>query len=306
LQPDSFVPIMCSALPKGTQLPSPLELYKTFCRDFAKDRCAEEASARIVGICEASLAYLAECKRQNLMSKVPGKEYFSFLKHNKPTRPVNAALFGSDCSEVIQFMEALRAGTTAQMEAARITRACYTVAISFSCAVDLQKTNDQKTPGTFFEYFVCHLFARRLGIQPRTRIDVLNLDRPASLPTDWIFDLGVDQPKFHLPVKTSTRERVIQVWAHQRVLDGVYGVGRFLGTLVCMAETKLDHRKLEVVEICLPEQWRIYQMFIAQMRRIYYLDVPKPYEPLNQMFPRINVRPFGEFFGEAESLCECV
>jgi hypothetical protein len=49
--------------------------------------------------------------------------------------------------------------------------------------------------------------------------------------------LGDGKNRIHLPVKTSTRERVIQAWAHQRVLDGVYGVGRFKGVLVALAET---------------------------------------------------------------------
>ena len=126
----------------------------------------------------------------------------------------------------------------------------------------------------------------------------------AKLPTDYIFDLGDRKPKFHVPIKTSTRERVVQVWAHQKVLDGIYGMGRFLGILVCLAETKLDLKKQEVIEICLPDQWRIYQMFIAQLKRIYYLDVPKRYEELNLIFPKIPVKQFGDFFHEANTLME--
>jgi hypothetical protein len=123
-----------------------------------------------------------------------------------------------------------------------------------------------------------------------------------TLPTDFVFDLGQGQPKFHLPVKTSTRERVIQVWAHQRVLDGVYGSGRFLGTPVILAETKTDSVKRSVIEICLPDQWRIYQMHIAQLKRVYYLDVPTAYEALNNVFPPLNVAPFGRFFHETAAL----
>jgi hypothetical protein len=95
---------------------------------------------------------------------------------------------------------------------------------------------------------------------------------------------------------------VIQVWAHQRVLDGVFGTGRFLGTPVILAETKTDATKKEVIEICLPEQWRIYQMHIAQLKRIYYLDVPATYVKLNDVFPPITVKSFGHFFFEADTL----
>jgi hypothetical protein len=87
----------------------------------------------------------------------------------------------------------------------------------------------------------------------------------ATLPTDYVFDLGPNRAKFHVPVKTSTRERMIQVWAHQRVLDGVCGTGRFLGIPIILAETKTGRKKREVIEICLPDQWRIYQMHIAQL-----------------------------------------
>ena len=270
-----------------------------------RTRRSDEVSQMLVDICAESLEYLSATGRQKLHSKVAGKEYFSFKSSAKLSRPVNKGLFDGDIEAVRRLVKALCEGRTGDLGSEEITRACYTMAMSFSCVVDLEKQGDQKTPGTFFEYMICHMFAKRLGVDPKTRIEVLNLDRPASLPTDWIFDLGVDRPKFHLPVKTSTRERVIQVWAHQRVLDGVYGMGRFLGTLVCLGETKLDHTKLEVTEICLPEQWRIYQMFIAQMSRIYYLDVPSAYKPLSKTFPRIYVLAFGDFFSEAESLCLC-
>jgi hypothetical protein len=183
-----------------------------------------------------------------------------------------------------------------------ITKALYTMAISFCAVIDLGKSGDQKTPGTFFEYFASHWFARTLSVQPQTAIRVLNLDRDTLLPTDYIFDLGDNRPKIHLPVKTSTRERVIQVWAHQRVLDGVYGTGRFLGMMVCLSETKTDQKKLEVTDICLPEQWRAYQLFIAQLYRVYYLDAPSKYLALNNVFPPIYVKTLGEFFYEVHSL----
>ncbi len=43
-------------------------------------------------------------------------------------------------------------------------------------------------------------------------------------------------------------------------------------------------------------------MHIAQLKRIYYLDIPAAYAALNTVFPPLNIRPFGEFFLEAEGL----
>lgn len=135
-------------------------------------------------------------------------------------------------------------------------------------------------------------------------MEVLNLEEGdrKELPTDFIFDLGPNKAKFHVPVKTSTRERVIQVWAHQRVLDGIFGTGRILGVLVCLGETKTASREREVTEICLPWQWRLYQMFIAQLRRVYYLDLPSAYAALSDVFPPITVKEFGEFFFEQHQI----
>ena len=40
-------------------------------------------------------------------------------------------------------------------------------------------------------------------------------------------------------------------------------------TALVLAETKLGQKSHEVIEICLPDQWRVYQMFIAQLWRVY-------------------------------------
>jgi len=69
-----------------------------------------------------------------------------------------------------------------------------------------------------------------------------------------------------------------------------------------LTETQTSSKKRQVKEICLPDQWVIYQMFIAQLKRIYYLDVPVAYADLNQAFPPLHVRPFGEFFLEVDTL----
>ena len=174
--------------------------------------------------------------------------------------------------------------------------------MAFCCAIDIQKSGDKKTPGTFFEYFIGYLFSRRLKANPVRRVEIHMRDKKVPLTTDFLFDPKV-RYALHVPVKTSTRERIIQVWAHQRVLDSTQGANLYRGTPVLMTETKLDKKTLEVVEICLPEQWRVYQGHISQLTRVYYLDLPQPYKALNQAFPHsITVKPFAEFFLEADAL----
>jgi hypothetical protein len=213
---------------------------------------------------------------------------------------VNVSLF--DPSSV-KHLNYLINGTLNQIPLPERTRFLYTIAISYCCAADLLKSGDQKTPATFFECLIGHFFARAFGINPRTQVEVLQLEEEkGTLPTDFIYDLGLAKPKFHVPVKTSTRERVIQVFAHQRVLDGVHGFGKFKGILVCLAETKLDHNSKEVVEICVPKQWNLYYRFIAVMHRFYYSDVPQKYEALASGDPPMAVMPFAKFFDEVADL----
>lgn len=282
--------------------PTPLDNYKLLRGAFGRDIKNASNLGLLGDTFRSSLDFLSILSREPLVSAVAGKKYVAFSDGKKSSRAVNADLFKGNIAEWDAFERAIKRKSLKGFNAKRLTRLIYSVAISFCCYVDLTREGDQKTPGTFFEFLIAHLFARRLDVNPTTRIQVLNLDMETFLPTDFIFDLGKERPKFHLPVKTSTRERVIQVWAHQRVLDGVFGTSRFLGTPVILAETKTDKTRKIVTEICLPAQWRIYQMHIAQLKRIYYLDMPVSYEKLNRVFPPLHVKPFGEFFFEADAL----
>jgi hypothetical protein len=261
--------------------------------------------AEIVSDCASFLA--GETKALALKSLVEGKRYFAF-RHNdaraRTSRPVNEDLYVADLRDLSQQINKLKADPSLDWLAAdECNRLLYTLAMVFCAFNDVTSDQDKKTPGTYFELLVGHLLALAFGVQPRNRVEVLTVeDERSTLPTDFIFDLGPRRLKFHVPVKISTRERAVQVWAHQRMLNGVYGEGRFKGVLVALAETKLDLRKLEVVEICLPDQWAVYQRFVARMDRVYYLDLPARYAALATAFPYIPVKTFGAFFKEKEVL----
>lgn len=235
-------------------------------------------------------------------SEVPGKNYFNFVSRDakKQSRPVNAGLFEAQITK--KHVSDLFNAKAQSLSTTEISRVLYTSAMAYCCATDLTKSQDRKTPGTFFEIMVGHIFAKTYGVNPDRRIQVLNLDMETSLPTDFVFDFGPEKSRLHLPVKTSTRERVIQVWAHQRVLDGVYGTNRFRGILVCINETNMKTKSNSVVEVCLPGQWMLYQMFISQLHRVYYLDVPEKYASLADVYPFIQVKSFAEFFNETDKL----
>ncbi len=292
-------------MPKHAGLHPILKKYELFKKQFKQCALSKDTTDSLQDLYVEAHSYLSPLTIKALKSDNPNKEYFAFQRNGgqKLSRAINKNLYIDDLTLILNFFDGLRNHQiTVRQNAEEITKACYTIAITVCGSIDILKDSDQKTPGTFFEYFIGHLFAIQFKIAPKKQVDVLNLDMRATLPTDFIFDLGDNCPKFHVPVKTSTRERVVQAWAHQRVLDGVYGTGRFLGLLSCLSETKLNLKTNVVTEICLPDQWRIYQLFISQFKRVYYLDMPQKYKELNNIFPRIYVKPLGEFFFEANSL----
>lgn len=249
-----------------------------------------------------SLAYLGQKQSRLLTCDDPQKEYFSFTSGKHKSRPVNKLLFSP--ADAAKYSPRVLNCDLTSIEKDVLERTLYTMAVAYCAVADLLgKGSDKKTPGTFFEVLIGHLVGRMFGVNPKNSIEVQSLDISGSLPTDFTFDLGPGRNKIHMPVKTSTRERVIQVWAHQRVIDGVFGVGRFKGILVCLAETNAKPG-FGVTEVCLPGQWTIYQMFIAQLHRVYYFDVPKKYAELASAYPFIQVKTFASFFSEAETLAK--
>ncbi len=246
----------------------------------------------------------AKAQKEPLQSKVPDKSYFMFSRiidtRTKRSRPINSSLFMDGPNspfDLDQFVNPVKARPPREV----LQRAIYTLCASYFAASDLLNEGDQKTPGTFFEFFVGHVFASLLGVNPSRFTTTQTIDGPLTIPTDYIFELGAGQPRVHLPIKTSTRERAVQVWAHQRLLDGMHGDGRFRGILVCFAETNKQDNRF-VVEVCVPNQWLAYQRFIARLHRIYYLDPPIKYLALREVYPPLPVYALSDMFDEINSI----
>ena len=275
-----------------------LDGFRDLRKHVSKHGHGREACARLLTIVSDSATMLKSLRRVSLTSSVVGKQYFSWEAGSRLSRAVNCELYES-AQDWLQVVERILRNDRSGLTDKEITASLYAGAVCFCAATDLLKERDQKTPGTFFEYYSAALLHAVTGVHPVTSLDVLNLDLATKLPTDLVFNLGMNKAKLHVPVKTSTRERIIQVWAHQRVLDGAYGTGRFLGCPIILGETKTDTRRGIVTEICLPDQWQLYQMHIAQLWQVVYLDLPEPYRSLNDSFPCVSVISAGEFLRES-------
>ncbi|HTZ74351.1 MAG TPA: hypothetical protein VMB47_10555 [Candidatus Aquilonibacter sp.] len=231
-----------------------------------------------------------------------GKSYFSF-RGAQQSRPVNAALYEDNERQFARLLRAFRAGL-ASNTAEDIVRAVYSIAFSVFGAYDISDIG-RKASATFFEILIGHIVARGVGTPPRTRVRIPESpeDDPAYLPTDYLFDPGPRSRKLHLPIKVSTRERAVQAWVHQLVLERIFGAGQYRGVLVVATETKRDSRTGQVIEICVPRQLQLFQARLTEMTRVYYLDPPRPYLNLADANPTpVAVKSFGDALSELPQL----
>lgn len=240
---------------------------------------------------------LTQAERVQLTSRVAGKRYFGF-KGTSQSRPINEVLYADREADFRRSLRAFQGGfrRTATED---IVRSTYTIAYGVFAANDVFDVG-RKASATFFEILIGHIVARAVGVAPRKKVRVP--ESGADLPTDYVFDPGGNRRKIHLPIKTSTRERAVQAWVHQLVLERIFGAGVYRGVLVVAAETKRDSRTGEVIEICVPKQLQMFQSRVAEVTRVYYLDPPQVYLALASSFPRLEVRSFGEALNELREL----
>ena len=284
---------------------------------FSRSALSDDVTRKFISINELCKTEIARTHVLPITSgsTAVGKNYMVFsLTGNivdKHSRPVNSDLYNAGNqldatgkTKVDIFFENLLRNQIPLQSAQDITEALYVISMNYCCCADLVD-GVKSNGGDYFEKFIGHLYARHLNREPSTLMTACELDdETIQIPTDYIFNLGPNLPKFHVPVKTSTRERCVEVWAQQRILDGAYGVGRFICLLTCLAETNYVSRNHSVDIVCVPNQWINYQLFISQVKRAYYLDMPARYEALNRRFPRIHVKQFGEFFHETTNLTD--
>jgi hypothetical protein len=238
---------------------------------------------------------LRTAERIPLTSKT-GKSFFSFRGASQ-SRPINEALYAA-AREFDGLLELFCRGFQPG-DRERVVRSIYSIAYSIFAAHDVCDVG-RKASATVFEILIGHVIARALEVSPRKKVRIP--ESGADLPTDYIFDPGPRSRKIHLPIKTSTRERAVQAWVHQLVLERIFGTGMYRGILVVASETKRDTRTGEVIEICVPRQLQMFQARVAEISRIYYLDPPRAYLELANAFPRVEVKQFGPALEEIPSL----
>ncbi|MGH9688118.1 MAG: hypothetical protein ACRD5K_13620 [Candidatus Acidiferrales bacterium] len=257
-----------------------------------------EVASLIAGMATRAREILQHTEHVALNSAT-GKRYFSF-RGEKQSRPINESLYEDNERDFSSLLDVFVAGLPREERDAAV-RATYSVAFSVFAAHDVHDVG-RKASATFFEILIGHVLARAIGVNPRKKVRVP--ESGADLPTDYVFDPGPRSRKMHPPIKTSTRERAVQAWVHQLVLERIFGAGQYRGVLVVASETKRDTRTGEVTEICVPRQLQMFQARVAEMSRVYYLDPPRVYLELGNAFPRVEVKPFGDALSELPELLD--
>lgn len=279
-------------------------LYKVVKAEAETNISSKTVGQAIHDLAIGSLRFLAtDCSTVELKSLVAGKQYVSYTRNDAPgpvSRPANISLFNADADVVSRLWGAWWEGKIRPKDLASMS---YTIALAPCLAMELFDRQNKKGPATYFECLIGHIFAKSIGTNPHKRATLEVHGRKLRLTMDFLFDMGAKARHIHLPVKMSTRERVVQAWAHQRLLDAAFGKKSYKGIMVLFSETKLDSKKHEVVEICVPDQWIAYQSLLARMDRIYYFDIPARYAQLTRDLPEIiPIKNFGDFFIEKEEV----
>lgn len=230
----------------------------------------------------------------------PKIEYWVADDKGALSRPYRPDLFISDTAafneEARAFAEGLR---TAQGDPAQFDRVVYTTVSAFCLCYDVWKPKSRKTPGTFFEVL--------MASAARVRFPALALskhipikDLPVAAVADALVDVSGEEgdaaeayrgdavstdlvltnPKTGkgavVPMKITTRERIVQPFAHQRILDSAYP-GQFGSFLACISEVQRDDNTGTVKQICVPGTVALFQKHLSKLNGLYYCDIPVRY-----------------------------
>lgn len=97
-----------------------------------------------------------------------------------------------------------------------------------------------------------------------------------SVSTDLVVTNTENKKPAVIPLKITTRERIVQPFAHQRILDSAYPE-LYNSFLTCTSEVQRDDKTTSVKQICAPGTVALFQKHSARLGGLYYCDIPQRY-----------------------------
>ena len=275
------------------------------------------ACENLISECLNLLKDAASYRHYGFYSGNPNVEYYVFDNQGDVSRPVRPDLFIDELSDfedhqsiMISDLKSGAAGWNDD-QVKRATRVIYTSVMSFACCIDLWKRSSRKTPGTFFEVYFAGLMpfafpdavlSKHIPLPgvPNVEEDIIEEiedadDGSSSVATDLVVSHPEYERKIVIPLKITTRERIVQPFAHQRILDSAFSSGMYNSFLTCVSETQLDKKTQSVKQVCVPGTVKLFQRHLGNMTGLYYCDVPQRYAAPD-MAAYLPVKEIGEIF----------
>lgn len=298
------------------------KLFKETSRLYNRNEPHSDACENLIFNCLDLLSNSSESRYFGDFSGRPRVSYQVFEASSQVSRPFRADLFIPDRSEFKILSDELSrnlkrgAATWGADEVTLATKVIYTSVMSFSCCIDLWKRSSRKTPGTFFEIYFASLIpkifpdailSKHIPLPGISKDEEDKLedaegveDGDSSVATDLVISrLGLDR-KIVIPLKITTRERIVQPFAHQRILDSAFGPNTYNSFLTCVSETQLDNKSKSVKQVCVPGTVKLFQKHLGNINGLYYCDVPQRYAAPD-MAAYLPVKEVGEIFKDFET-----
>lgn len=275
--------------------------------------------------CLHTLATATQLRPFGMFAGPPAMEYWVADKDGVLSRPYRPDLFIADPdefkAEAAIFIEEI---SQAGGDPTRFDRVIYTTVTAFCLCYDVWKPKSRKTPGTFFEVLIgsaatlrfpdlCltkHIPIKDLPIvgaadalveleQVVEEDEAVEALKGDSVSTDLVLTDPVTEKGAVIPLKITTRERIVQPFAHQRILDSAYP-GKFASFLACMSEVQRDDKNDTVKQVCVPGTVALFQKHLANLNGLYYCDVPLRYARAD-LAGVIAVKPLHTLFDDVEA-----
>lgn len=231
------------------------------------------------------------------------KKYYTYSNKYRHSRPVNYDFFIRDYNlfykEAIELIKQLEEKEYSNYFHERSLRVIYTAVMSIACCFDIWKPGSRKTPGTFFEVIMIALLRQQFPNYEFSKhfIDPAN---ELNLSTDLVIKNGHNSGVV-IPLKITTRERIVQPYVHQRIINNLYGQGKYVSLLTCISENQLNSSNRTIKQICVPGTIKLYEQHISSLYAIYYCDPPQIYVQENFQ-DIISVKYIGYLFEDLEHI----
>ncbi len=261
---------------------------------------------------EAHLGHFGDFSRKDPVS------YSVATSDDGISRPFRPELFVAAPDEfearAAAFLKSL--GPNGAIDPPEFDSIIYTAVTAFSLCVDIWKPKSRKTPGTFFEVLIASAARHHFPDYVLTKhvpigdvaidevvdalVDTDEVQEDAtefsanSVSTDLVISNPVTKRGAVVPLKITTRERIVQPFAHQRILSSAYP-DRYASFIACISEVQRDDKTQTVKQICVPGTVALFQKHLASINGLYYCDIPRRYAQAD--FSKIiAVQPFHRLF----------